>query len=321
MNKFTCFALSGGGSLPTIAFGTGTTYFDRGDEVADGVLKGIRAGYRLLDTAQQYKTEKGVGEGIKQAIAEGLVERKDLFVTTKFPPKDQPVAETVKFVNESLKLLQLDYLDCVMIHFPALAEDYDPTKNPTKNLGFFENCTSDPVRAPEVRMAMWEALQLCQKEGKIKHLGVSNFARKHIEGLLKDPRCKVKPAVNQIEFNPYCCDDDILKSCEEHGIVVQAYSPIGSGTKVGAQGETQMVLDDPVLKDISARVGCTVGQLCIAWALRRHVAVATKTEKEARLVENIEASKFAEKLTNEDIARIGALNVNLRKFHEVYKMP
>jgi len=321
MNEFAHFELNGGGSLPTIAFGTGTTFYDRGDEVADMVVKGVRSGYRLLDTAQQYKTEKGVGEGIKRAIEEGLVERKDLFVTTKYPPKDQPIEETVKFVNESLKNLQLDYLDCVMIHFPALAEDYDPIKNPTKNLAFFENCTSDPASAPEVRMAMWEALQLCQREGKIRHIGVSNFARKHIEGMLRDPRCKVKPALNQIEFNPYCCDEDILKACEEHGIIVQAYSPIGSGSRIGARGESKMVLDDPVLMEIAAKIGCTVGQLCIAWALRRRVAVATKTEREARLIENLAATNFASKITEEDMVKIGSLNLNLRKFHEPYKMP
>ena len=124
MSKFAQFELNGGGTLPTIAFGTGTTFFDRGDEVADAVVKGIRTGYRvrtgqdriyrfqnihqkltcvtnfcmqtqLLDTAQQYKTERGVGEGIKRAIEEGLVERKDLFVTTKYPPKDQTIEEVV----------------------------------------------------------------------------------------------------------------------------------------------------------------------------------------------------------------------------------
>ena len=162
-------------------------------------------------------------------------------------------------VDESLKLLQLDYVDNVLIHFPALPKNFDPMKTDKADPAFFAPISSDPERAPEARMIMWEALQQCIKDGKVRHIGVSNFCRKHIEKMVQDPRygciiscqihngkktthflhrCKVKPTLNQIEFNPYVCDDDILKVCGEHGIVVQAYSPIGSGTKVGRRGET-----------------------------------------------------------------------------------
>merc|ERR1719507_1722702 len=90
---------------------------------------------------------------------------------------------------------------------------------------------------------------------------------------------------------------------------------------MGARGESKMVLDDPVLKDIAAKLGCTVGQLCIAWALRKKVAVATKTEKESRMIENLESLKFANALPQEDMEKIGALNINLRKYVALYSIP
>ena len=94
------------------------------------------------------------------------------------------VLQTVDMISESLKILQLDYLDCVLIHFPGRPTDF----NPQNKSVFFSSITSDPVRAPEARMVTWEALQKCQQEGKVRHIGVSNFNRHHIETLVLDPR-------------------------------------------------------------------------------------------------------------------------------------
>ena len=91
-------------------------------------------------------------------------------------------------VDNSLRLLQLDYVDNVLIHFPALPKDFDPLKTDKKDPAFFASISSDPKRAPEARMIMWEALQKCRQDGKIRHIGVSNFSRKHIEQMVQDPR-------------------------------------------------------------------------------------------------------------------------------------
>ena len=161
----------------------------------------------MIDTATVYGTEKGVGIGVQRAIDEGLVTRGDLFIMTKLPPYDQSVDkvslwlvivtsfkfvcskyirvfQTVDMINESLKILQLDYLDCVLIHFPGRPTDF----NPQNKSVFFSSITSDPVRAPEARMVTWEALQKCQQYSKIRHIGVSNFNRHHIEKLVHDTR-------------------------------------------------------------------------------------------------------------------------------------
>ena len=179
----------------------------------------------MIDTATLYGTEEGVGTGVKRAMDEGLVAREDLFIMTKIPPYDQSidkvssqvsyaatvvtcrkgnqfnnirVFQTVDMITKSLKILQLDYLDCVLIHFPGRrAED---AKAENKSV-FFSSLTSDPERAPEARVVMWEGLQKCQQDGKIRHIGVSNFNRDHIQKLTQDPR---KERAHKM-FPPFAC--------------------------------------------------------------------------------------------------------------------
>jgi len=249
VTNYESFALANGsdGRVPSVAFGTGTTFTKRGDDVIKAVEEAVKAGYRLIDTAVLYKTEEGVGVAIRNLIQQGVVARNDLFVTSKLLPYDVSAKEITDMVDQSLKRLQLDYLDCMMIHWPGVPGGHEA--NP-----IFETMPSIPENFQEVRITLWEALQKCHDEGKVKHLGLSNFCRHHIETLLQDPRCKVKPVLNQTEFNPYMRDQDILDVCKENGIVVQAYAPIGSGTK--EDGNIKLVLDDPLLKKMSQRLGC-----------------------------------------------------------------
>merc|ERR1712001_14430 len=116
----------------------------------------------------------------------------------------------------------------MMIHWPAapLGSNPDDGSNP-----ILACQTSDPHRAPEVRITIWQALQNCVKTGKLKHIGVSNFGRSHIEALVNDPRCQIMPVLNQIEFNPYMVYEEIMSACRAYGITVQAYAPIGSGLR------------------------------------------------------------------------------------------
>ena len=148
------------------------------------------------------------------------------------------------------------------------------------------------------------------------------------------------PALNQIEFNPYCVDEEIIGACRAFGIVIQAYAPLGSGlrdketTQIGIVmisivSSTTLcnfrnyfaVLNDTTMKDISERIGCSVAQLCIAWALKRKVAVVTKTENRSRMDENFNSRSFVDALTPEYVAKIDALNLNLRKFWKIYNQP
>ena len=303
--------LNDGGFIPSIGFGTGTTYFNRPDDVSEGLVKAVNAGFTLLDTAVMYGTEVGVGKGVTKVVTDGICKREDLFITTKLAPTFLSHQETIKMVNDCLSNLQLEYIDLMMIHYPGVSTFYKEKE--------FAN---DAKKNAEARMEMWEALQFCQTEGKIKHIGVSNFTRVHLETLINDPRCKTIPTVNQIEFHPYLVDKDILEICEKNKILVQSYGPIGSGPKKPQseveEGSNWNLLEDPILKSIAGKRECTVAQLCMAYALRRGVGIVTKTEKEDRMKENLSSSKIAGKLTREDIEAINHLNKDMRKFWNPY---
>lgn len=310
----TKFKLFDDGWIPTIAFGTGTSYFNRPDDVSEGLVKAIKAGFRLIDSAVMYGTEVGVGKGLTRAIEEGLCSREDLFITTKLAPTLLTSKEVVAMVDNSLKNLQLGYLDLMMIHYPGNSSASPKTKEDS----------NDPEANANGIIEMWKALRACQVEGKIKHIGVSNFTRRHIERLIKSPKCKVVPAVNQIEFNPYMVDQDILDVCKENNILVQSYAPIGSGARKPANGTNEDVnwnlLEDSTLKSIATKKECTVGQLCIGYAIAKGVAVVTKTEKEERMKENLHSTEIAKQLTKEDIKIIDSLNRDMRKFWDPYSV-
>ena len=304
--------LNDGGWMPSMAFGTGTTYFNRPDAVSEGIFKAVKSGFRLIDTAIMYGTEVGVGNGLTKILGDDLCKRDELFITTKLAPNLYTFQEVLNMVDDSLKNLQLDYIDLMMIHFPG---NSDPNKD--------KEYKNDPDINAESRIEMWDALQTCQQKGKIKHIGVSNFTRIHIERLLKNPRCNVIPVVNQIEFNPYMMDNDILDVCRDHNIIVQSYGPIGSGTrkpdKLENEDSSCNLLDDAKLKEIATKHQCTIAQVCIGYAIAKGVGVVTKTEKEERMKENLQSTEIAGKLTKEDIQQIDQLNKNLRKFWDPYE--
>lgn len=313
MNDFQRIQFNDGGWIPSMGFGTGTTYFDRPDDVSEGIVKAVKAGFRLIDAAVVYGTEVGVGKGVKKVVEDGLCKREDLFITTKLSPTLLSYQEVVAMVDDCLTNLQLKYIDLMMIHYPgisSLAKNKEPSNDPKVN--------------EESRIEMWDALQACQKEGKIKHIGVSNFTRRHLEQLINNPRCKIIPVANQIEFNPYMVDKDILEVCKEHNIIVQAYAPIGSGPLKPESGFDENsnwnLLEDLTLKAIATKKECTVAQVCMAYALQKGVGVVTKTEKEERMKENLSSTKIAGQLTKEDIEEIDLLNKNMRKFWDPYSI-
>ena len=308
----TKFKLNDNGLIPTIAFGTGTSYFNRPDDVGEGLVKAVKAGFKLIDSAVMYGTEVGVGKGLRKVVEDGSCKREDLFITTKLAPSLLTFKEVVTMVDDSLRNLQIEYLDLMMIHYPGNSS-FSPKANDDPN---------DPKANADGIMEMWEALQACQEENKIKHIGVSNFTRRHIERLIKNPKCKVVPAVNQIEFNPYMVDKDIFDVCRENNILVQSYAPIGSGSRKPVNltqvDENWNLLEDSILRGIAAKYNCTVGQVCIGYAIAKGVAVVTKTEKEERMFENLGSIEIAGRLSKEDIEKIDSLNKNMRKFWNPY---
>ena len=196
MDIKTTIKLNNGTKIPVLGLGTWLT--PSGNICEEAVLAALNAGYRHIDTASAYRNEASVGNAIK----ESNIRRKDIFVTTKLWNDDHGNAE--KAFDESLRNLQLDYVDLYLIHYPV------PKRNES-----------------------WKILERIYKNGKAKAVGVSNFTIRHLEQLLE--KANVAPAVNQVEFHPYLYQNELLDFCNEKGIKLEAYSPLTHGHKLEDQ--------------------------------------------------------------------------------------
>ncbi len=192
--------LNNGYMIPKIGYGTWQS--PDSEVTVNGVKAAIACGYRHIDTAAAYKNEESVGEGIK----ESGIARKDLFVTSKVWNTQRGYEKTIAAFEKTLSDLDLDYLDLYLIHWPASKKDYENWE--------------------EINLETWRAMTDLYKAGKIKAIGVSNFKPHHLEALMKT---EVKPMVNQIEFHPGFMQEETVKYCRENGILVEAWSPLGTG--------------------------------------------------------------------------------------------
>ncbi|OQA48084.1 MAG: Glyoxal reductase [Firmicutes bacterium ADurb.Bin300] len=270
---FDTFVLNNGLKIPCIGFGTWQT--PNGKVAADSVAAAIKAGYRHIDTAAVYANEEGVGEGIRRSE----VEREKLFVTTKLWNKDRGYENTLKAIDASLLHLGLDYVDLYLIHWPA-------------NKKQFLNCD-------EINLDTWRAMEAVYDSGKARAIGVSNFLVHHLEKLIG--KAKIKPMTDQIEFHPGYLQEDTVSYCKRNGIIVEAYSPLGTGKLLG----------DRELKKIASRYDKSVAQLCIRFALQKGVLPLPKSVNPDRIKENADVFDFI--ISDEDMKLIE----NVKKLSKV----
>ena len=229
------YVLSNGVRIPKLGFGT----WKIPEEVApEAVATALAAGYRHVDTARVYRNEAGVGRG----LAAAGVPRAEVFVTTKVPSSLKDPAEFDEFLAESLRRLGTDYLDLLLIHAP---KPWPPRPGDDAKTYFEENT------------AVWQAMEEAYGRGTLKAIGVSNFEIPDVENLLET--CSVAPHVNQIEFRVGYTEDALTAFCQAQGILVEAYSPMGTGALV----------DNPDIAAVAARLGVSVPQVCIRYALQR----------------------------------------------------
>lgn len=262
--------LSNGIDFPTIGFGT---WKEPDDVAVSSVKAAIAAGYRIIDTAKLYKNEGPVGQGINEAIAELGVKREDLFVTTKLWNRDRGYDNAMKAFDKSMSLMGLEYIDMYMLHWPAIAKHY-------------------PDNWDAVNLDSWKALTQLYKDGRVKAIGVCNFFPKHLESLMQT---EIAPMVNQIEFHPGYMQKDVVEYCQKNGIVVEAWSPLGSGAVVG----------DERLKAIADKYGKDVGQLCIRFCMQNGIVPLPKSATPSRIVSNLDVYDFS--ISDEDMAAIKAM--------------
>ncbi|MDB5183277.1 MAG: aldo/keto reductase [Candidatus Saccharibacteria bacterium] len=254
--------LGNGLSIPNVGFGLWKNK-DEAECIAS-VEMALKAGYTHFDTAQAYDNEQFLAAGLKKAG----VDRKDVFITTKI--KVENFLRVEKSFAKSLENLDTDYVDLLLLHFPVTV----------------------------LRHNAWKKVEAIHKAGQAKSIGVSNYMIRHLEHLLKD--CEIKPAVNQVELHVFLQQPELVKYCQDNGIVVEAYSPLAHGKG----------LDDPVLAEIGKKHGKTSTQIMLRWCIEVGTIPLPKSTHEDRIQQNIDIFDF--ELDEEDMAKIKGIERNLR---------
>ena len=244
------YTLNGGISIPKLGLGT---WFIDDDKAAEAVRAAVKLGYRLIDTAQAYGNERGVGEGVRTCG----VPREQLFVASKIAAELKTYEEAARSIDETLEKMGLTYLDQMIIHSPQPWTEFRVEKR------YFEE-----------NREVWRALEDAQKAGKVRAIGVSNFLKDDLENLIKD--CRVKPMVNQILLHITGTDWKLMEFCRQEGIQVEAYSPI-------AHGEA---LKNPAIADMAKKYEVSPAQLCIRYVLQLGAVALPKTANPAHMKNN-----------------------------------
>ena len=247
------FTLQNGIKIPKLGLGT---WFIDDDKAADAVKAATEIGYRLIDTAQAYGNERGVGEGVRNCG----VPREELFVTSKVAAEHKTYEEAKAGIDETLKKMGLDYLDMMIIHSPQPWVEVNQSEN----------------RYKEGNREAWRALEEAYNEGKLKAIGVSNFLIEDLESLMET--AKVKPMVNQVLCHISNTPAELIEFCQKNDILVEAYSPI-------AHGE---ILNQPEIKAIADKYGVSVPQLCIRYTIQLGAVSLPKTANPEHMKTNAE---------------------------------
>lgn len=259
--------LSNGIKMPMEGFGVFQVR-DK-EECKQSVLNAIRAGYRLIDTAASYTNEDAVGEAVREAVAEGICTREELFITSKMCVQDMQNYDMArKAIDSSIKMLGVEYIDLYLLH--QAMKDY---------------------------FSAWRAMEDAYREGKIRAIGVSNFYPFVLTNFCET--VDIKPMVNQIETHPYFTQEQSLEIMHDYGVVPEAWAPLGGGR--------YSPWNDEMLGSIAKNHGKTIGQVILRWNVQRGVVVIPKSVHKERIEENFNIWDFV--LTDEEMAKISALDM------------
>ncbi|UYW01637.1 aldo/keto reductase [Flavobacterium agricola] len=259
------FILNNKLTIPAIGFGT----WQLTEDVEKVITEAVKAGYKHIDTAAAYGNEAAIGATLKKLN----VNRETIFLTSKVWKSDLGYESTLKAFEQSLHNLQTDYLDLYLIHWPV--------KNSESNW-------------EQVNAETWRALEYLYKNGKVKAIGVSNFLVHHLESLLENST--IKPMVNQIEYHPGYLQPETVTYCKAADILVEAWSPIGSGR----------LLQDSTLVKMAKKYNVQVAQLCIQFALQNNIVPLPKSTNSKNIAANIQFEPFV--IAQEDLNEIYDMN-------------
>jgi D-xylose reductase len=300
-----------GKSMPTV--GLGLWKIDPG-AVADAVYQAVKVGYRHLDSAADYGNEKEVGEGIALAITDGLCSRDELWVTSKLWNTYHRREHVEAACRKSLEDLGLDYFDLYLVHFPIALSYVDFNDRYPPEWIFDPEAENPGMRLDAVPLSeTWGAMEKLVEVGLCRQIGICNYSTSLVHDLMSYAR--IKPAMLQVESHPYHTQEALLRTAQQYGIAVTAFSPLGALSYVSLDMATanDSVLTAPVVVAAAQRIGATAAQVVLRWGIQRGTAVIPKTSNPQRLVENLHLSELS--LNEDEMAAISALNQN-RRFND-----
>lgn len=265
------FELSNGVKIPCVGFGT--WQIDNGEPAYESVRVALEAGYRHIDTAQGYGNEESVGK----AIRDSGIPREEIFLTTKLDNQYRGFATTLQMIQESMKLLQTDYIDLFLIHWP----------NPKQHRPDWQGANADT----------WRAFENAHEKGWLRSLGVSNFLPHHVEALMET--AQIIPHVNQVKLAPGFTQDNVRENANEFNILLEAYSPLGTGE----------ILDNAELLALADKYGKTAAQVALRWSLQMGFLPLPKSETAERIRKNAQIFDF--ELADEDVKKLENLDTGI----------
>jgi alcohol dehydrogenase (NADP+) len=265
------------------ALGLGTWKANKG-EVAAAVGEAIRIGYRHIDCAPIYMNEQEVGTALNDALKAGQVKRDELWITSKLWNNAHAQKQVRPALEKTLRELRLDYLDLFLIHWPV---HFQPNVLFPRRPEEFLVPTAIPVGET------WQAMEKLVEKGLCRYIGVCNF---HL-GRLRELKgqASIQPLLNQIELHPYLQQTEMLDYCQANGVLLTAFSPLGSGDRPAAlkKAEEPTLLADPVIVEIAAKHRSSAGQVLLAWALARGTVAIPKSVHPERLRQNLAAADLS----------------------------
>jgi diketogulonate reductase-like aldo/keto reductase len=263
------------GTIPAVGFGT---LIPDPLVTRQATKAALEAGFRHLDCAERYRNEEAVGDALQEMLKAGTLQRKDLFVTTKLWNTNHRPERVRPAFDGSRRRLQLDEIDCYIIHTPFAFQPGDE-QDPRDEHG--RVIYDSGVTLAET----WGALERLVDEGHCKSIGVSDITLDKLREIVSIAR--IRPAMVQVESHPYLPEWDLLDFCREHGIVLQAFAALGHAMKPN-------VLADPVITAIAERLHRTPAQIALAWAVQRGTAFLTTSTNSRRIQENFDISALPE---------------------------